>query len=122
MKATMNSMSAEHPDLEFTVGAAVAAATEDRPSNIPDTGEKQVLTGAPALTQPAARELHQSAILSHPRRGRTPRKLPLQRVRRLAAEGLGSRKIAERLQGEGIDASYRTVARCSRIVGWVMPM
>ena len=45
------------------------------------------------------------------RRGPKSRALPVERIRQLAFNGMGSKAIATRLRGEGLSVSYKTVQR-----------
>jgi hypothetical protein len=44
-------------------------------------------------------------------RGRKPQPLPVERIKQLALDGMGSKAIAHQLQTEGIAVSYKTVQR-----------
>ncbi len=46
-----------------------------------------------------------------PRRGPKSHSLPDDKIRQLALAGLGSKAIASKLQGEGIEVSYKTIQR-----------
>lgn len=45
------------------------------------------------------------------RRGRKPQPLPVERIKQLAFDGMGSKEIATKLKGEGCSVSYKTVQR-----------
>jgi hypothetical protein len=54
--------------------------------------------------------------------GRPSLDLPLERIAQLASEGLSCRAIADKLLQEGVEASYRTVARGIRKLQAELPM
>lgn len=53
----------------------------------------------------------QTSKVTHGKRGPKHRDLPLELVKQLAGQGLGSKAIVSRLKAEKVDISYKTVQR-----------
>jgi hypothetical protein len=83
---------------------------------INDAGEKNVKVLEQPLQNMSTLKAQNSTVdkLSRPviiRRGPKSKALPLERIAKLAADGMGSKLIARQLNANGIEVSYKSIQR-----------
>jgi hypothetical protein len=94
-----------------------AAGIRRKPWWMPnDAGEKNVKVLEQPLQNMSTLKAQNSTVdkLSRPviiRRGPKSKALPLERIAKLAADGMGSKLIARQLNANGIEVSYKTIQR-----------